>query len=424
MNHSELINYIKWAPLFYAAYFLRIYPTSFYVFDVYFIILLCKILPRFGNSVFKQHLPCGLLFFFAILIGLSNGQEPGEQSDLLGFLSASYRYFQIVSFVAILTWIARTNKARVELQPFYWIFLFCSAFPLLYAIAGIIFFPEQVLVAGRLAGYFGNPNAFGSYICLLIAPLSIILKGIGQLNVRVVAVLAFGLLGSFGLVSSGSNSYWILCALSLSVVVMLGIKSWAAKIALIAVAVIMGVLTLTFLANSALIENLDDFRGLKRTSKLWEAISGSQSTDELGSSSLRVELLLASLRLWSENWMNFLFGIGLGQSPLLIGPEFGGRVTAHNAIVVLLLETGLVGFGCLIRLLLIPAKALRITGPTVSLFICYWVAGMGTPHVYLPFLWGGIIYACFVSVCQSKGRGGIRRNRASTKQGILSKVDL
>lgn len=386
MNISKILLF---SPLFAFSYFLRLGESSFYLFDIWFILFFLFTFRSFGKEDLKKLFIFIFSFVFISLLGLVNGLiNYTNNFEIAKYFSGLYRYLQ---FIYILLFILLKFKNIYFSFKNVYFYLFAVLFVLAYSVFFWYFDPERVVVFDRLAGFFGDPNALGVFIALSIIPVFnsiIILK---NKKIKIFLFLAFISFYGFNLLYAGSNSYWIITILSLILFFISNYKLILLKINKIFIGVVIVVFAILF--NPVKINNLAEFQGIERTVKFFDVLTSGGDINDLGSGSYRTQLKNDSIDLiWSKP-SNLLFGIGLGQSPNYIGKKYGEYVTAHNSHIVLIMELGFLGYLFLLFFCLyLICKINRFVWFNASLFLMYFLSMLAVPHVYLPIFWMNIVY--------------------------------
>lgn len=386
-------NLIILFPIVIVTYFLRLGESSVYLFDIYFLILfLCSIKYIERNMLYRLMLMV-LVFIIISFLGLFNNIIFYQiELQLDRFFAGVYRYSQLIYTLGFLS----TYKKIYDIEKLLNIkkvFLFSISFPLLYAVFFYFLIPEKVIVFNRLASYFGNPNFLGAYICLSIMPIVYILSKVKKIIHRLFYLLILVPLILFNLVYAGSNSYWILSVVTLLLALFSISNSLSSYVKVVAYFTLSTIILYFLIGN---INFNEEFSGVNRTLNLIETVFSGGNIDSLGSGEFRDDLVRESIEFSFSSVPNLLFGIGLGQSPIIIGAVTGGFVTAHNAHIVILMEMGIWGYFYFIFILIYFILEIKLSKVSICFLISYLISMMATPHVYMPFLWGLMVYGLFI----------------------------
>lgn len=386
-------NLIMIFPIFMVSYFFRLGESSIYIFDIYFFvffILSIKSIKR--DDLFKLLL---MIFFFNIIsfFGLVNAIVFYQiELQIDRFFAGLYRYSQLIYFLGFFSLYKNLYKIENSMKM-KTIFLLSISFPLIYSVFFYFFVPEKVIVFNRLASYFGNPNFLGAYICLAIMPIIYTISKIKCLKYSLFYALFFLPIIVFNLIYAGSNSYWILSVVVLLISLFAVSSSLSSYLKIILYSIV-SIMSLYFIIGN--INFNEDLSGVSRTLRLVETVFNGSDIDSLGSGELRDNLANEAIAFSFSSIKNLLLGIGLGQSPIVIGAVIGGFVTAHNSHIVLLMEMGIIGYLYFIFTLIYFVSKMKLSKVSLCFLLSYFLAMLATPHVYLPFLWGLMIYGLFM----------------------------
>ena len=380
-------------PIIIVSYFLRLGESSFYLFDIYFVFLMFLSAKLLNHEVFVKLLVICLGFFVICFFGVVNSIfNYNIDYQLDRFFAGGYRYFQLLYTFGFFVLSSRVLVLQ-DNGYLKHIFLLSISFPLLYSLIFYFLSPDKVVTFNRLSSYFGNPNFLGAYICLSIMPIIYTISLVREKMYFIFYILYFIFLLLFNLIFAGSNSYWILSFIVLFLVFISMSKSLVYSLKAIFPILILGIIGYFVLSN---IQFDEEFSGVSRTLKLLETLMGGGDVNSLGSGGLRSSLAGEAITFVMSSVPNILFGIGLGQSPIIIGAMHGGFVTAHNAHIVLFMEIGVLGYLYFMFALFYFLSRLKISRVSLSFLATYFLAMLATPHVYMPFLWGIMVYGLFI----------------------------
>ncbi len=105
MNISKILLF---SPLFAFSYFLRLGESSFYLFDIWFILFFLFTFRSFGTEDLKKLFIFIFSFVFITLLGLVNGLiNYTNNFEIAKYFSGLYRYLQ---FIYILLFIWRVSR--------------------------------------------------------------------------------------------------------------------------------------------------------------------------------------------------------------------------------------------------------------------------------------------------------------------------
>lgn len=392
MNLS-INNLLIFFPLFIISYFLRLGESSFYLFDLYFVVFVFFSASLIKREDFVRLLVINLIFIIVAFLGLINSILSYNIDYLLDrFVAGVYRYCQFLYILGFFTFYLKTSDLKNNIYLKH-LFLLSVSFPLFYSLFFYFFNPDKVIIFNRLSSYFGNPNFLGAFICLSIFP---VIYTISLIKVRVqflLYIFYFLVLFIFNLIYAGSNSYWMLSLIILILALISMSKSLIGFAKIIFAFLFLGFWVYFVLGS---IQFDDELSGVNRTFKLLETISGGGDVNSLGSGELRGNLAGEAIEFILTSVKNIFFGIGLGQSPIIIGANHGGFVTAHNAHIVLFMEMGAIGYFYFMFILFYFILKIKISKISLCFLISYLFAMLATPHVYMPFLWGIMVYGLFV----------------------------
>lgn len=384
--------YSIFTALFSVLYFVRFPDLSVYVYDAFFILTFFFVL----KSLYIDRVQISLIAIFIVVslsIGFYSSAFSVHDFRISDFFARLYRYFFILSIPMFFLERLSSTSERNNLVFFY----FCSLIPVLYNNIMLLINAEVVMVFGRASSYLDNPNTFGSYLCAVVVPFSVVTF----VSLRSKIYSIFGLISAvYSLVYVGSNSYWLLSFASFiaSFFIMLGISLLKKNLKYLIWCSLFLCLSGLFIYSNLSYFAESDISGLKRTAMLAEVLLSSNEVNELGSGEFRERISEVAWSIINSNY--FVIGTGYGQSPEIISHYLGGTVTAHNSFIVALLENGLLGFFIFYLGLFFPflkamfnkLYSLHSRKVLLVFFVSYLFTCLATPNVYLPFTLLGIIY--------------------------------
>lgn len=369
----------------------RIGDSSVYIFDIFFVMLLALFILKLRFYV--EHLfylvfvVAGFLgFFFGAIFG-SVGLDVGK------FIVVVSRFVQLSLFFAVLIHFSNVSGCIARGGGVWLAIMFLISFPLLYAVVFLFVDPSEVFVFDRLAGFFGNPSYLALYVVIsLPLAIKVLFLPVAAGYVRFFIGFCFFSSAFVCLIYSGSVSGWLLAIASFLVTLLL---SSPVRFLVCMITVLM---FLFFISGSeALIVGLAELlgatesSGVVRTIKFVNVLMSFGDVGSLGSGDLRRQIQEVALNVFSEDWYSILFGVGFGQSPLYIAAEIGDELAAHNGYVVLLVETGIVGFLSISIFWCVLLMRLSGSVKDSSVFSGYFLAMLATPYLYLPVFWGPVL---------------------------------
>ena len=387
----SLSVFILLFPVFAVSYFYRLGESSFYLFDIFFIFICLFSIKNIYYKDFLRILTVSFGFVLVCSFGMINNIiNYNVNYELDSFFAGVYRYFQFIYTLGFFVFF----KGRIrKYNNMIHIFLLSISFPLLYSFVFYFLRPEQVIVFNRLASYFGNPNYLGEYICLSIFPIVYTISLLKGKVYFIFYILYFIFLLIFNLTFAGSNSYWLLSFFVLMMALVSLSESLLHSMRIILPIFVLGVIGYLVFGK---MQNDEDFSGLSRTLALFETLIEGGSVSSLGSGELRSSLVDDAIAFILSSISNIIFGIGIGQSPIIIGAMHGSYLTAHNAHIVLFMEMGGIGYLYFIGVLFYFISKINLTKISLGFLFSYFVTILATPHVYMPFLWGVMVYGLFV----------------------------
>ncbi len=378
-------------------YQFRVGETSAYVFDLVFIFIFLFFLSK--GEVSK--------FFVAFLISFSLIAFTGfsisvlkNDVDFQQFLTVYFRYLQIFLFLGCAFHFLKEFSFD-DSQFIFRVLIWSSIFPLAYSIVLFYVDPERAIISGRMAGYFSNPNYLALFIVIQIPIFNYSLSRVRcSTFYKFFSFSVFYCSSLFCLFFTGSIS-----GIALASVAFILSKVFLKELKFIFILGCAGlvVMLLVFLVDPHEIFFVDsDLAAIKRTSNLINFVLGLDESIVVGSGDLRSLLINFASEMILSDVLIFVFGIGLGQSALVFGKEFGLNLAPHNTYVTFFLEGGfllvaLITFSAFYFLLGMK-KGIRF----YSIFIGYGLAMFATPHLYLPFFWCSIGLAMYASLVEDK----------------------
>lgn len=394
-------------PIFSVAYFLRVGDSSFYIFDPYSFVLVMMALPHVSSrkltAVFLAWLSLVVISGIGLLLTINTyGIVRLDQ-----FIVGSLRYGQLILLTYMAVMLGR-NKSIPFVSHAPRLLVLAACIPLVVGIVLLKIRPETVLVFDRFSSYLSSPNNVGAFICVAIPAVNYSLGLLEGRYAKIAAALVFYGFAVMSLVYAGSNSGWFACAVSFA------ISAWSTKGTLVRNIMIAGVVGGLLVTAGFAVEDWlhsSEIHGLRNTGELISTLRYGDQFMDLGSGRLRESLMHDAWTLYLAHPLTMAFGIGLGQSPSIIGAAYAANITAHNAFLVLLLETGLFGVLVLGLLILNLFKMVGMKQTSFPIVCGYLIAMLGTPHVYLPFLWAAMSFSLYL-ICE---RGSV--------QGIKAGVD-
>ena len=393
-------------PLFSVAYFLRAGETSFYIFDPYSLVLVLMALAFVsGRRLMLVVIGC-LLFVTVSAIGLMFTANTYGMSRSDQFVVGSLRYTQMIVVTYTVIMLGRNSAVPVKSYAI-GLFLLAACVPLVAGLALLQVRPESVLVFDRFSSYLSNPNNVGAFICVAIPAVNYALGFLSDRRQKLAISLVFYSSAVLALFYAGSNSGWFLCAVSFAVS-MLSMKGRVGPRVFMTSVVMVAIVTLALTAHDWLLSS--DIHGLRNTGEMISALRYGEQFMDLGSGRLRESLTKDAWELYLSSPFVMMFGVGLGQSPMMIGAKYAANITAHNAFLVLLLETGLIGISVLTVLVVNAVRFVRVWRDAIPVLVGYLLAMQGTPHVYLPFLWALMSFALYL-MCAAGNASNVGKER-------------
>ncbi|WP_417566230.1 hypothetical protein [Marinobacter sp.] len=394
---SIVLNLFYLSPLFSVMYQFRVGETSAYVFDLLFVFILLFFLSR--GKVSKSFVAFLICFSLIVFTGFSISALKND-NDSQQFLTVYFRYLQIFLFLGCAFHFLKESPFD-DSQFIFKVLIWSSIFPLAYSVVLFYVDPERAIMFGRLAGYFSNPNYLALFIVIQIPIFNYTLSRIRYSTFyNFFSFLVFYCLSLFCLFFTGSIS-----GIALASVAFILSKVFLKELKFVFILGCSGlvVVFLVFLVDPHEIFFVDsDLVAIKRTSNLINFVLGLDESIVVGSGDIRSLLIKFASEIILSDVLIFVFGIGLGQSALVFGKEFGLSLAPHNTYVTFFLEGGFLlvalivfsGFYFLLRM----KKGIRF----YSIFIGYGLAMFATPHLYLPFFWCSIGLAMYASLVEDK----------------------
>ncbi len=270
---------------------------------------------------------------------------------LMTFAFSPYRYAAFEEFLRFLSFFllyvlvveeVRTERRKiVVVDVLTFVTLIACFYGILQGLGLHVFVWERADI-GRIMSFFGNPNFFGTYLVAVI-PVLLVLSMISGSRRRLLAVIAL-MSALVCLIFAGTRSAWVGFAVSLALFVLLARRTSPSPLRLRTrsplLIILLVVLALVVLNQEAIVNRI------------------SELGDPQGSASFRVRIWEATLEMIEASPV---LGSGLGTFQIVF-PRFrypgfaaevpiGNLLHAHNEYLEIWAETGLLGLGTFLWLM-------------------------------------------------------------------------
>lgn len=362
----------------------------------------------FYSLSFKFYLPFFIFLFFILNIFFADR-----------LLLSLFGFLKLIECAFLSFYLAKTVRHKIQLQQIAFLFAISSFFESLLAIAqylhqgslnGIFYFFGERMFTGDTPGIanadiggtlilrpyatFPHPNVLAGYLLIaMVLVWSFLLKNTTRWIHSFAVVTLFG--SSIALLLTFGRVAILLWAL---VLVILFIQLLFKKIKTIPQKILFTGLVLFILAILGSLPLSHDV-----LSRFAQTSLSDESVTE------RTELLLASLKIMQQHP---LFGVGLYnfipalaplQKPMPVGLYLQ---PVHNIFVLVLAETGIIGFGLFIWLLVATLKRIKhyesgIRNTLACLLVIIFVTGM-FDHYWLTLQQGQLLFATAIGLSWAK----------------------
>lgn len=368
------------APLF----FLRLFDTSFTLFDGVLLLFVLIYIKDFNFKEQANLLFCSMIFLLVSTISIIYGVIVYSIDPLLSLDSfARYSFFLILMPIASSLAIGSALDVRVFLTYLLYGYFISS----IINTVGIALGVDDFFDTGRATGLYGNANWLGYVSVISLSGfLWQILFATGFKRI----LASIGILSSlYNLFLSGSNSavmLWVCCCIAFFMFV-----NWRVKLKVV-VCFLITIMSVIVAIDFGFIDT--ETRAYKRIEGLVLTVIGQNEVgmSELGSANERLELILSAFEMIKINFIGIV-GYGLGQTPY-INHSFGNiEASVHLNLLGIWLESGLISLVAYFMVLTIIFDNIAqvklyyndIYVISCVMFLLFFLIGMFTPHVYLGF---------------------------------------
>ena len=264
-------------------------------------------------------------------------------------------YVQLAVMATIIWQLCRTEQQHVALLQAFVIGAYVIAGRLVYDFATNPFVPNAAQSFERYVGLGGNPNGVAAIMALAL-PMAYFLGAFRSRGGWRWLNLLYLPLAVFGIILTASRGGFLIALTGLLVVPLTaGYLRRSGRVAVVigAVAVVAGLAPFVPAAN-------------------FSRIAETSSEVSEGNVSNRSQIWAGGLKLYQTSP---LIGVGTGSFSRAIEPVLGYSIAAHNAFLIVLIETGVVGFALFVlNFVIVLAPLLGLPGPERLFYGCLWLA--------------------------------------------------
>ena len=291
----------------------------------------------------------GLFCAWVALSGVGNLWSPS------GAFSKTTTYVQLAVMAAIIWQLCRTERQHVALLQAFVLGAYVVAGRLVYDFATNPFVPNAAQSFERYVGLGGNPNGVAAIMALAL-PVAYFLGAFRSRSGWRWLNFLYLPLAVFGIILTASRGGFLVALTGLLVIPLTaGYLRRSGRVAVVvgAVAVVAGLAPFVPAAN-------------------FSRIAETSSEVSEGNVSNRSQIWAGGLELYQTSP---LIGVGTGSFNQAIEPVLGYSIAAHNAFLIVLIETGIIGFTLfMLNFVIVLIPLLRLPGPERLFYGCLWLA--------------------------------------------------
>ncbi len=291
----------------------------------------------------------GLFCGWIVLSSIGNLWDPNR-----AFVK-TMTYVQLAVMATIIWQLCRTKRQHYTLLQAFVLGAYVVAGRLVYDFVTNPFVPNATQSIERYVGLGGNPNGVAAIMALAL-PVAYFLGAFGSRGGWRWLNFLYLPLAVFGIILTASRGGFLIALTGLLVVPLTaGYLRQRGRVAVIVGAVVV-------VAGLAPFVPVGNFSRIAETSS--EVSEGNVSN--------RSQIWAGGLELYRTSP---LIGVGTGSFNSAIEPVLGYSIAAHNAFLIVLIETGIIGFALFVlNFVIVLVPLLGLPGPERLFYGCLWLA--------------------------------------------------